>query len=381
MATANKDRQAAFKQKMRDAGMRQISVWLDAGQEHAVKAMLAGSSPASDAESERLSTWAEQLVLERHQLDTRWNELDALIAVNNLRRENLTKLQLVLHEREKHFDRIDAAQAVTQATLDQREQVLTRSAAGDGSSKTVEKRLTRQQRTDHLVEWFTTRGDWRSGGRVAVDDAYSALEKADAMKSLSRQTKTTGTAIGSLLKTYAEEHALLTSSEINLLNDALQVLGNLGAAAGDAKDRVNRSAKKIVDDAQARESAAEQAARSMFPTIPMVDAILLLCHLHGHSKSFELREIRLARLESLSGQSFRQDVAYMEHAAVSEFKSRIRMTITTATGSTLQVAATEAAAAIRVEFEAAREGLLVTHAKLIEHAVTCMTAAKLDQMK
>lgn len=117
MATANKDRQAAFKQKMREAGMRQISIWLNAGQEQALKAMLAGSNPAKDAESERLATWAEQLAQERHQLDTRWNELDALIAQTNLQRENLTKLQLVLHEREKYFDKIDAAQASAQTAL------------------------------------------------------------------------------------------------------------------------------------------------------------------------------------------------------------------------------------------------------------------------
>lgn len=379
MALANKDRQAAFKQKMRDTGMRQVSIWVDPCQEQAVKALLAGTQPANEAETERLASWADKLAAEERQLDARWNELDALVTETNQRRENLTKLQLVLHDREKHFDRIDAAQAATQAALDQREKALAQREVGEGFANPVESRLSRQQRADHLVEWFTTSKDWQTGEKVAVKGGYAALQNAAEMTSLSRQTKAARTAIGSLLAAYAEKHALLNAREINTLKEVLHVLGNLGAAAGDAKDRVNSSAKKIAEDEKAREAAAERSANTMYPSIPMVDAILLLCHLHGHANDYVLRELRMARLEQLNAKSFRQDVGYMENEAVTEFRYRIRSTMTTASGASPQVAADEAAGAIRAEFEAARAGLMAKYAKLIEHATTCMTAAMLEQ--
>lgn len=43
MAATNRERQAAFKRNMRDAGMRQVTIWLDPSQEQEVKALLSGS--------------------------------------------------------------------------------------------------------------------------------------------------------------------------------------------------------------------------------------------------------------------------------------------------------------------------------------------------
>jgi hypothetical protein len=43
--TTNAERQAAFKARMRQAGKKQIAVWVDAAQEAAVIAFLSGASP------------------------------------------------------------------------------------------------------------------------------------------------------------------------------------------------------------------------------------------------------------------------------------------------------------------------------------------------
>lgn len=45
MGTPGKMRQAAFKGRMREAGKTQITVWVDADQERAIKAILAGKTP------------------------------------------------------------------------------------------------------------------------------------------------------------------------------------------------------------------------------------------------------------------------------------------------------------------------------------------------
>lgn len=47
MGTAGKDRQAAFKARMREEGKKQITVWVDAEQEKQIKVVLAGNAPAA----------------------------------------------------------------------------------------------------------------------------------------------------------------------------------------------------------------------------------------------------------------------------------------------------------------------------------------------
>jgi hypothetical protein len=164
MAATNRERQAAFKRNMRDAGMRQVTIWLDPNQEQEVKALLSGSRQG-EAETTRLSNWAEKLAQEQHQLDTRWNELDALVAETNLLKDNLKKRELYLSLKPK-----------------------------TASTATQEEIPSHADRVARLVEWFTTRKGWRSGEHQSLTDSYSALNKAAEMVNLSRQTKAAGTA-------------------------------------------------------------------------------------------------------------------------------------------------------------------------------------------
>ena len=230
--------------------MRQVTIWLDANQAQEVKALLSGSRQG-EAETTRLSNWAEKLAQEQHQLDTRWNELDALVAETNLLKDNLKKRERDVSLKPK-----------------------------TASTATEEEIPSHADRVARLVEWFTTRKDWRSGEQQSLTDSYSALNKAAAMVSLSRQTKAAGTAIKSVLSTYGEEqHALLNTSETSVLKSALSVLNRLGEAAGDAKDRVNRTAKRVKAEEEARYKAAHAAIKAAFPDMQMTDAILLLCHM------------------------------------------------------------------------------------------------------
>ena len=202
--------------------MRQVTIWLDPNQEQEVKALLSGSRQG-EAETTRLSNWAEKLAQEQHQLDMRWNELDALVAETNLLKDNLKKRELDVSLKPK-----------------------------TASTAAQEEIPSHPDRVARLVEWFTTRKDWRSGEQQSLTDSYSALNKAAEMVSLSRQTKAAGTAIKSFLRTYGEEqHALLNTSETSVLKSALSVLNRLGEAAGDAKDRVNRTAKRVKAEEEA----------------------------------------------------------------------------------------------------------------------------------
>jgi hypothetical protein len=111
------------------------------------------------------------------------------------------------------------------------------------------------------------------------------------MANLSRQTKAAGTVIKSLLSTYGEEqHALLNTSETSVLKSALSVLNRLGEAAGDAKDQVNRTAKRVKAEDEARYKAAHAAIKAAFPDMQMTDAILLLCHM-GDGVNYELLKV------------------------------------------------------------------------------------------
>jgi len=241
--------------------MRQVTIWLDPNQEQEVKALLSGSRQG-EAEITRLSNWAEKLAQEQHQLDTRWNELDALVAETNLLKDNLKKRELYLSLKPK-----------------------------TASTATQEERPSHADRVAKLVEWFTTRKDWRSGEHQSLTDSYSALNKAAEMVCLSRQTKAAGTVIKSLLSTYGEEqHALLSTSETSVLKRALSVLNRQGEVASDAKDRGNRTAKRVKAEEEARYKAAHAAIKAAFPDMQMTDAILLLCHM-GDGVNYELLKV------------------------------------------------------------------------------------------
>ncbi len=347
MAATNRERQAAFKRNMRDAGMRQVTIWLDPNQEQEVKALLSGSRQ-EEAETTRLANWAEKLAQEQHQLDTRRNELDALVAETNLLKDNLKKRELDVSLKPK-----------------------------TASTAAQEEIPSHADRVARLVEWFTTRKDWRSGELQSLTDSYSALNKAAEMVNLSRQTKAAGTAIKSLLSTYGEEkHALLNTSEASVLKSALSVLNRLGEAAGDAKDRVNRTAKRVKAEEAARYKAAHTAIKTAFPDLQMTDAILLLCHM-GDVVNYEL--LKVARTKP-SGTDwafdFMSDVRDMQRAAIDGAETRVRNAMLKDGGT-----AVAEATALRTSFDASRAELLARQESLVKHAVTCMTAAMLERSK
>ena len=183
-----------------------------------------------------------------------------------------------------------------------------------------------------------------------------------------------------MLSTYGETHSLLNPTETDALKGAQGVLDRLGLAAGKAKDQVNRSAKKVAADEESRSRAAVLVAEAAFPSISMTDAILLLCHLHGNDgvRCYELGEIKRTRPDQIRGSFFLREVDEMQRQAHLKLGYRIKERMQT--GISVE-AATAVVTAIQAEFEAVREDLMASHAKLIEHAVICMTAAMLEQSK
>ncbi|NDP49529.1 MAG: hypothetical protein GZ085_14300 [Sulfuriferula multivorans] len=88
--------------------------------------------------------------------------------------------------------------------------------------------------------------------------------------------------------------------------------------------------------------------------------------------SYELGVIKRTRPDQIRGNFFRSEVEDVQCHARWELQNRIKNRMQT--GISVE-AATAVVTAIQEEFEAMREDLMASHAKLIEHAVTCIVAA------
>jgi hypothetical protein len=126
----------------------------------------------------------------------------------------------------------------------------------------------------------------------SLTDSYSALNnKAPKWRTCPGISRQRAIAIKSLLSTYGEEqYVLLNASETSVLKSALSVLNRLGEAAGDAKDRVNQTAKRVKAEEDARYKVAHATIKTAFPDLQMTGAILLLCHM-GDVVNYELLNV------------------------------------------------------------------------------------------
>lgn len=320
MATPVKDRQAAFKARMRARGLRQITLWLTDEQQQTLQNLRA-EAPGQLADRE--------LALARRAAD-----LDA-------REQALLAREVACKE--------------------------ARTRPPKTPKRTPSTPISHHDRVEKLVESFTTRPDWKTGARVKIDHSWTAEEQAKAMSLISRQTQTAKSIIRDLLKAYGDQ-ALLSATETLHLDEAAHILADLGQAAGAAKDRVNSSAKRLKAEEEARRQAAAQARKSVLPNLSATDAVLLAYHLrHDGLLSYEIGKLRTARagddVEYYVETLIRDMLAYSDDDIVSAVRS----------GMTAAAAAQE----FVLRFEAAKAALMERHGELVRHVTTCVMAARL----
>lgn len=335
MGTANKDRQAAFKERMRLAGKRQVTVWVDSSQETAIKAVLEGTvavpTPALVARVEEI---------ERQEQAAR-NMLDAA---------NQRELQ-ILEAKRRLEDREDQ--------LDEREQRLQNAPRKQPS-------MSNTERTAALVERFTTTTSWSNGTRRDLD-AGSTERHAQVLTSLTRQTKAARTALASIEKEFSE---LLNLSETSILADARGVLASLGDAATHAKEKTHRilAERKRIEEERAK--AAAGAVAKLFGEIDVPDQVCLMAFVDRHNNYFQL-------LQSRRDLVLRDYVYYLNNgveAAITSLRWKVE------SGIKEGKAALDAAEEIRSAFDLVRAGLATQYAGMIGRLQAALVQSRLEKV-
>lgn len=353
MATSSKERQATFKQKMREAGQKQITVWADEHQAGMIRAMLEGQEPEAPTTTQALVGLDQR----ERALKAQWQELEQREDVG--RREVKYRLGLMrLDEDERGLKMNQEDLARRLETFKGEQAALTKKEARAGKINYADRRAK-------LVEIHTTRSTWNSSDRKAIDTAAYALESAKEMSDLSRKTNIASNTIRDLLKEFGQNE-LLSEREQAALALAGKVLTELASAAGDAKDMVRAKANAIKDEEEARNAAAKAAAFKEFgDSRPISDICAVM--VWGKSR-FALEDMgRYKRL----GLKYCLDEA--RRAAQQIIIDKIAGLMKDQGANVA-----EATRKARAEFEAIKPGAVEKHAELIQDINTALVAARME---
>lgn len=248
MGTPDKDRQAAYKTRMRESGKRTRTFWMSSEQEDAVKTYLAGEPlPVTDAGE--LGTLKAQVASLSQQLEV----------VKRLERQS-----------QEECDRLRNSHQLAAHNLVQMSSELkaARKAASKGfnlSAPSAEKRAkVLLVQIDQMTTW---QGDTKSR------DAYGTRQEAEHLATLVRQTKAARTAIA---KAETELAEVVTDGEKEVLTYARMALSQILDAAEIAKNRGRGIAKKREDHERACVAAAEKAVAETFRPATIEDQIVLV---------------------------------------------------------------------------------------------------------
>lgn len=374
MGTPGKDRQAAFKAKMRETGKRQITVWADAQQEQALKNALEDCRQApedrvfSDEEIAALcvvSAWfgwdtvASLAKVDRQQIFRllRSPEIKDIYEQTLRRRENDYEVSQRANELERREKEITA-----------REVALAKRAS-ETTSYDIAAKTNYSDRINRLVANFTTE-DNNKGEQVKIDRGYTAQQRAKEMVNLSRQTALARTTISGLLQNYGKQGVLI-EKEATILEDAARVLHQISGAAGEAKNRVKATATRVALAEEKREKEARAATKQIFPQISISDAILLLGHLNKYPI---LIPYEIKMLKTIVPGN-KHDTDYYTKDAISSAAASVRRHIED--GIKAGKKAGEVAAELLASFNEAKPALTEKYGDYVSHAVTCLTAVRL----
>lgn len=376
MGTANKDRQAAFKSKMREAGKRQITVWADEQQEQAVKNALTGG-PQELAPEDRVFSDEEIAAL---CVVVSWFWPDPAATMTGVDRQQI--LQLLrspeikdIYEQTLRRKENESELNMRAYQLDRREkeiedrEIVLAKRASETTSYDIAAKTNYVERINRLVANFTTEENGK-GELVKIDRGYTAQQRAKEMVNLSRQTALARTTIDGLLKNYGKQGVLI-EKEATILEDAARVLHQISGAAGEAKDRVKATATRVALAEEKREKEARAATKRTFPQISVSDATLLLAHLNKYPT---LLPYEIKMLKTIVPGN-KKDTDYYVGDVISSAAARVREHIEE--GIKAGKKAGDVAAELLAAFNADKPALAAKYGEYLSHAVTCVTAARL----
>lgn len=355
MGTPDKDRQAAYKTRMRESGKRTRTFWMSPEQESVVKAyLLEGTLPVTDA-----------------------GELDALKAqvaslsqqVEAVKRQELQSQEECVRLRNLH--QVAAHDMVRMSS----ELKAARKAVPKGFNLSAPAASVRAKVLLEKIDQMTT---WR--GNKESRDAHGTRQEAEHLATLVRQTKAARTAI---VKAEQELADVVTDGEKEVLTYARMALGQILDAAEIAKDRGRAIAKKREDHERACAAAAEKAVAETFRPASIEDQIILVMAPGKPKRYTEAADL-------LNGEAFKRTGlgAWGKEIPVDKLASTIAGAVREAIGGLVYkiryaiqapADAVAKAQAIQTEMESRRPALLAEYAELIERIKAELVARRLER--
>lgn len=355
MGTPDKDRQAAYKTRMRESGKRTRTFWMSPEQESVVKAyLLEGVLPVTDAGE--LDTLKEQVASLSQQME----------AVKRLERQS-----------QEECGRLRNLHQVAARDMKQMSNELkaARKAAPKGFNLSAPAASERAKVLLEKIDQMTT---WR--GNKENRDAHGTRQAAEHLATLVRQTKAARTAI---VKAEQELADVVTDGEKEVLTYARMALGQILDAAEIAKDRGRAIAKKREDHERACAAAAEKAVAETFRPASIEDQIILVMAPGKPERYTEAADL-------FNGEAFKRTGlgAWGKEIPVDILATTITNAVREATQNLSRqiggsiTAPTEAlskAKEIQSEIESRRPALLAEYAELIQRIKAELVARRLEK--
>lgn len=336
MGTLNKDRQAAFKQRMRDAGLRQATYWVNPDQEVRIKTLLGNAAPAEPtpvASAASLAAERAALVVQGQHLEER------------------------------------------AVALDQREQALARrerrAQSKSDQARGVAPHIDTTKRIAQLVAQFTTTRNAATGKAEQIDEGWRAADRAKALATLARETALARTIITKLLASW-RTGGLLADAEIDQLTQAAAVLGWLGQAATEAKPRVTSNAKAVEAKDAARTQVARQAVASAFAS-PAIEDLVLWAYALRMAHDYYFTKLATMRPDNFAPDDLSYHVRNLEEEVTRSLEEEAKKLIKS--GKTPAAAIAE----LRAFLTAAQPKLATEHPGMIDRLRACQVAAELTR--
>ncbi len=404
MGTSNRDRQAAFKERMRLEGKVMRTLWLDQAQEKAVKGFLVGKAlPVTGLQSRidemevRLASLSQELVAARGLEQQAQQECSSLRRQHEVAARDMRRLSEELkaakskttneaeHDAEWRFKMLQADRDALRHEVSERDRTIRdlKEALAE-SRKTVSKGVSLSapkagERAKILLEQINQTTSWR--GETRERDALGTRQAVDRLASLVRQAKTARTAIA---KAEAELADIVTDGEKQVLGFARIALSQILDAADLAKEQGRRLAKKREDHEKACAVAANKAVSALFQPESIEDQIVLIMapgkpDLYSAAHGLVIGEAFKRMYRDPWGKEIPQDIlastlADAVRIALDGLRSRVRGGIADPTEA--QTKALE----IQAEIVSKRPALLAEHDGLIRRIKAELVARRLEKV-
>lgn len=343
MGTTNKIRQAAFKERMREIGKRQVTIWVDQLKEQQVKALLASDGLPV--------TGMNELIAERDMLAQRVVALEARIAADRVEFDTAKHKRQMM---EREIEDLKCEADTWKYKKSQRIEELL------GKRFMMPKRdLAAVFLADYLGKPIEKGFQFENAVKEALEFGRKAAVAASGIDEVSGRLNRKGQ---------------LLPVEKAILGAACTILGDVHLRATQIKESAKRSAERIKREEEARAKAAKVAVAAAFPDLKNMDVLLLVSYqfnLVGWG-DFSRRALLVMRPETANKRDIGYEIEELTNHVRRNLQSLVEAAIVAGTP------ATEAAMGLRSSFDMARGGLENKYRGQIAHIRACQVAAVLS---